>query len=143
RARQESDDREPYATLQQLVDGAVVEVGHAHSRRPRIRINPGSATSASMSAPANSSPSGRSRKARAASSPAHQAIPTQRSHTTLLKNELTKKPMPITPATAGLIHHGFRSPEKIVAMPRMVRKMPQANHSMASGETSRRSAGAS
>src|SRR5215470_5621042 len=96
-ARQERDDGEPHPALQQFVDGAVVEVAHAHSRRPRISTKPGSASRTSMSAPASSSPSTRSRKAKAAISPAHHAIPTQRSHTTLLRNELTKKPMPMAP----------------------------------------------
>src|SRR5437660_1555536 len=143
RAREVGDDREPHPALQQLVDGAVVEVGHAHARRPRIRMRPGSARRASMSTPASSSPSALWRNAKAASSPAHHAIPTQRSHTTLLKKELTKKPMPMTPDAAGLIHQGFRSPEAITARPRMVRKMPQANHSMVRGDVSRRSASAS
>src|SRR5262249_26979887 len=123
-AREIGDDREPHPALQQLVDDAVVEVGHAHSRRPRISATPGSASRTTTRTPARSSPSARWRNGTAASPPPHKASPTQRSHTTLLRYELTKKPTPLAPAAAGLIHQGFRSPAAIPASPRIEMKMP-------------------
>src|SRR5205807_9313430 len=64
-AGEKSDDGDPDATVQHLVDGVVVEVGHVRADAGRLRHNtiPGNASSTSMSAADSSSTSMRWRSA--------------------------------------------------------------------------------